>query len=246
MINSQTNEYLLKDIYYQILIRSNPITLRNMRLVNKYIGTMCKKLYDNKYFWIDKFTYDNLLVIPSETLFTIIDWIEEYKYCTHCKNLVENIFKLFNDMKSGLVINFTMTKTLFKNCLTLFEFDTTEHCSDINNLSIDYNLLTFIFYDDIDILISLFPDELIYKINRDKTNIGGYDVYFDHFILYLKIKDDKIYKITYDMYVSENTWCKRCGTDEIDIIFDCKSLLMSILYYFTIRDNLIYDMNYMI
>ena len=59
--------------WFELLLQSDIDTIENICMSNKEIGKTCK----DKYFWEQKFEYDNLPILTMQN--TQSGWIKEYK-----------------------------------------------------------------------------------------------------------------------------------------------------------------------
>ena len=211
------------DVLYKILIQSDLRTLKSMYIINRVTHDLCNKLYGEKYFWRDKFVHDELVII--EIPLTISTWFDEYEHSEYSKRTAEVMLRSFDNKTKGLMVG--MERISNRKKLNLkFEY--------LYYQTIYSGLITFIFYDHIERLISILPPDLTRKINAS-VNLS-----FSHIELDLRLDNDKFDIIVYNMW---GEWSgiihyypRLLCTYESNVNIDARSLLMSILYYFKPRE----------
>lgn len=85
------NRIIDYDIYYNILMHSDYKTIKNLCLTNITSIKVC----DSKFFWNNKFIYDNIPILTSEKLTNRHEWINEYIRVSLAKDTAINIIKVW-------------------------------------------------------------------------------------------------------------------------------------------------------
>ena len=89
LIGNNINQYLPNDIIYEILLRSNTNTFKNLYIINKYIETICR----TQNFWYQKFKYDQL----PELRF-VHHSFEDYKQLKNIKGDIKGWINVYEDL----------------------------------------------------------------------------------------------------------------------------------------------------
>ena len=78
------------DMYYNILMDSDPSAIENICMINKTSYQICS----NPAFWINKFNQDGLPFLYLNKPTTAEEWIGEYNYLHHLRKQIDQLFNL--------------------------------------------------------------------------------------------------------------------------------------------------------
>ena len=157
------------DILYKILISSNIQAMKNMYAINKITHNLLRNMYEEKYFWVDKFAHDTLPILISKIPATIYEWFEEYERCYNSKQSAKIIQ---NVIKYGYIYSRIMKKGSSKDHEVL-SFEETSHRCNRTGGTIK------LYFFDLDIIDVLESFDL-FRIKRP-------NIRFRHFNLYLQL-----------------------------------------------------------
>lgn len=106
-----TQQYLIVDNLFNIMIESDIETINNLCVTNKN-NNVC----NNEYFWVEKFNHDNMPIIIYRNNFST--WIKEYIAVKEAKIKALEILQLYLE-------NSTIAKDVIK--LDIWELNSTEY-----------------------------------------------------------------------------------------------------------------------
>lgn len=158
------------DIIYSILLYSDLSTLRIGKYVNKYIYNL---LYQ-RYFWINKFSTNNLILYKEPNC--LKGWYNEYRKSSYSQQLIYKL--LYNTipkhshyyhLNDTIILNCDYAQTLFiiNYLIVTQEFDQIDGLCDtivyfnINNRRPNINIIMYYGFNNDDITLCYTREEII-------------------------------------------------------------------------------------